>query len=201
MNRTFRYLTRLFFRGLVILAPIGITAYALYFIFKTVDDLIPGLSLPPGVGFLMVIFLVFFVGFLGTRFFFGRWIVEALDYLLEHTPGIRFIYTSVKEILDSFMGDKKKFNNPVWVKIQDAPAMWRIGFITQKEMQDSFREEGWVAVYLPHSYAISGWVIIVKKEQTQPVLTMNAVEAMKFAVSGGVTGNTPSENMPIQPSS
>lgn len=192
MNRTFQYLTKLFFRGLLILAPIGITAYALYFIFRTVDDLVPWLHLPTGVGFVMIIFAVVFVGFLGTRFFFGRWVVEALDYLLEHTPGIRFIYTSVKEILDSFMGDKKKFSDPVWVQVEESPEMWRIGFITQKDMSEQFQEEGWVAVYLPHSYAISGWVIIVKKEKTRPVLTMNAVDAMKFAVSGGVTGNAPS---------
>lgn len=192
MNKTFQYLTRLFFRGLLILAPIGITAYALYFTFRTVDDLVPWLHLPLGVGFALVIFSVVFIGFLGTRFFFGRWIVEALDYLLEHTPGIRFIYTSVKEILDSFMGDKKKFSDPVWVQVQDNPEMWRIGFITQKNMADHLSEGGWVAVYLPHSYAISGWVIIIKKEKTRPVESMNAIEAMKFAVSGGVTGSLPS---------
>lgn len=191
MNRTFKALTRLFFRGLLILAPLGITAYAIYFIFRTVDDMVPWLNLPPGVGFLLVIFLVIFVGFLGTRFFFGRWIVEAMDYLLEHTPGISFIYTSVKEIIDSFVGDKKKFSDPVWVKVQDAPEMWRIGFTTQKSIEETSFAEEFVAVYLPQSYAISGWVIIIKKDQTRPVQNMNAVEAMKFAVSGGITGNLP----------
>lgn len=191
MNKTFQYLTRLFFRGLLILAPFGITVYALYFIFSTVDDMVPWLNLPTGVGFVMIVFIVVFVGFLGTRFFFGRWVVEAMDYLLEHTPGIRFIYTSVKEILDSFMGDKKKFNDPVWVKVGDTPEMWRIGFITQKKTEEPFDSGDFVAVYLPHSYAISGWVILVKKSQTRPVQSMNAVEAMKFAVSGGVTGILP----------
>jgi len=175
---------------LVILAPIGVTAYALFFIFQSVDNLVP-FDLPPGVGFIIVIFLVAFIGFLGTRLFFGRWIFEALDYLMEHTPGIKFIYSSVKEIIESFMGDKKKFNDPVWVKVQDNPEIWRIGFLTQKNMQDAFQDEGSVAVYLPHSYAISGWVIITKAINTRPVKNMNAVEAMKFAVSGGVTGNTP----------
>lgn len=190
MNKTFQYLAKLFFRGLVILAPIGVTAYALFFIFQSVDNLVP-FDLPPGVGFAIVIFLVAFIGFLGTRFFFGRWIFEALDYLMEHTPGIKFIYSSVKEIIESFMGDKKKFNDPVWVKVQDNPETWRIGFLTQKNMQEAFPQEGLVAVYLPHSYAISGWVIITKANNTRPVSNMNAVEAMKFAVSGGVTGNVP----------
>lgn len=186
MKRSAHYLTKLFFRGLVILAPIGVTLYILYFIFNTIDNIIPDMI--PGIGFILVIVIVTFIGFLGTRFFFGRWLFEAMDYVLEHTPGIKFIYTSVKEIVDSFMGDKKKFNDPVWVKVQEAPEMWRIGFLTQKTMKESFKQEGMVSVYLPHSYAISGWVIIVSIANTRPVTSMNAVEAMKFAVSGGVTG-------------
>jgi len=191
MNRTFKYLTRLFFRGLVILGPLGVTAYAIYFIFRSFDGLIPGLNLPPGVGFLMVVFLITFIGFLGTRFFFGRWLVEALDYLLEHTPGIKFIYTSVKEVLDSFMGDKKKFSDPVWVRTNKTPDLWRIGFLTQKDMSPLIGEEGMVAVYLPHSYAISGWVIVVHISEIKPITTMGVAEAMKFAVSGGVAGGGP----------
>jgi uncharacterized membrane protein len=191
MNRTFKYITGLFFRGMIILGPLGVTAYAIYFIFSSFDNLIPGLNLPPGVGFIMVVFLITFVGFLGTRFFFGRWLVEAFDYLLEHTPGIKFIYTSVKEVLDSFMGDKKKFSDPVWVRVNDAPALWRIGFLTQKNLSELIGETGMVAVYLPHSYAISGWVIVVNTSQVKPIANMSAAEAMKFAVSGGVAGTGP----------
>ena len=64
--------------------------------------------------------------------------------------------------------------------------MWRIGFVTQKDM-NYLGMENMVAVYLPHSYAISGWVIVVDKTTIKPVTTMDAGEAMKFAVSGGVT--------------
>lgn len=191
MNRTFKYITGLFFRGLVILGPLGVTAYTIYFIFNSLDNLIPGLNLPPGVGFVMVLFVISFIGFLGTRFFFGRWLVEAFDYLLEHTPGIKFIYTSVKEVLDSFMGDKKKFSDPVWVRVNESPALWRIGFLTQKNLNDLIGETDMVAVYLPHSYAISGWVIVVNRTQVRPVMNMSATEAMKFAVSGGVAGGGP----------
>src|SRR5690606_24781570 len=78
-------------------------------------------------------FVVTFIGFLGTRFFFGRWLVDFFDFLFERTPGINFLYTTVKEVLNSFMGDKKKFNDPVWVKTNETPEIWRIGFLTQKE--------------------------------------------------------------------
>lgn len=80
---------------------------------------------------------------------------------------------------------KKKLNNPVWVKVQDSPEQWRIGFLTQKNL-DAFDLPEQVAIYLPHSYAISGWVIVVQKTAIKPVKGMNAAEAMKFAVSGGI---------------
>ena len=141
---------------------------------------------PRGLGFVIIIVFVTIVGFLGTRFFIGKAVISALGNLLEHTPGIKFIYTSIKDILDSFVGDKRRFNKPVWVKVNNDPEMWRIGFVTQKDM-NYLGMENMVAVYLPHSYAISGWVIVVDKTTIKPVTTMDAAEAMKFAVSGGVT--------------
>jgi uncharacterized membrane protein len=88
--------------------------------------------------------------------------------------------------MGSFVGDKRKFNKPVWVRVQHEPEIWRIGFLTQKSM-DNLGLEDKVAVYMPHAYAISGWVIVIDKKETKPVTKMDAAEAMKFAVSGGVT--------------
>lgn len=188
MKRISGLLFRSFLQGLVILGPIGVTAYAIYFVFTGLDSLLPGISeLGPGVGFISVVLIITVVGYVGTRFFLGRWIVEAFGYLLEHTPGIKHIYSAVKDVLDSFVGDKKKFNNPVWVCTHQNPEIWRIGFLTRKNLSD-LDLENQVAVYLPHSYAISGWVIVVSKAHIKPVKGMNAAEAMKFAVSGGIAG-------------
>jgi uncharacterized membrane protein len=188
MPRIISLFVRSFLQGLVILGPIGVTAYAIYFVFTGLDSLIPGVdNIAPGIGFISVILIITSVGYLGTRFFFGRWIVEGFSYILEHTPGIKHIYSSVKDVLDSFVGDKKKFNDPVWVRTHENPEMWRIGFLTQKELSDIGQEDN-VAVYLPHSYAISGWVVVVAPANIKPVTGMNAAEAMKFAVSGGVAG-------------
>src|SRR5690606_37761377 len=187
MNLFFKKLARTFLQGLVIIGPVAASIYILYLIFSSIDSLIPGLAIFPGLGFVTVICVVTLVGYLGTRFFFGRWLVEAFDMLLEHTPGIKHVYSAFKEELDSFMGDKKKFNNPVWVRVSYTPEVWRISFLTQNEIPEM--EEGQkCAVYLPHSYAISGWVVIADKVDIKPVEGMNATEAMKFAVSGGVAG-------------
>lgn len=194
MNKRVKSLLHLFFRGLVILAPIGITIYAIYSVFSIIDNLLP-FNLPTGLGFLLVVALITAIGLLGTRYLFGRWFFDALDSLMERTPGIRFLYTAVKEIVDSFAGDKNKFKRPVWVKVNESPDRWRIGFITQDDLKDQFPVEGLISVYLPHAYAISGWVVMVHLHDTRPVENMTAAEAMKFAVSGGIAGiELPSED-------
>ncbi len=188
MRRLLAFFFRSFLQGIAIIAPIGITIYAIYAAFAWLDNLVPVVSKwAPGISFVIVISFITLVGYAGTRFFFGRWIVDGFSYLLEHTPGVKHIYSSVKDVMDSFVGDKKKFNKPVWVLTQEQPEVWRIGFLTQSDLSD-LGQENKVAVYLPHSYAISGWVIVVDSAHIKPVVGMNPAEAMKFAVSGGIAG-------------
>ncbi len=139
-----------------------------------------------GFGVIFIVVLITGVGYLGTRFFIGKWLFEAFEHLMERTPGIKYIFSSVRDVIKSFVGDKKRFNKPVWVCVNRDPEMWRIGFMTQKDMTYLGMEDK-VAVYLPHSYAISGWVIIIDSKNVRQVKEMTAGEAMKFAVSGGIT--------------
>ncbi|WP_129021776.1 DUF502 domain-containing protein [Edaphocola flava] len=183
-----KFLLKAFFQGLVILGPISVTVAVIWYIFTSVDSLIPSLSQEfPGLVFILILTVTTLIGILGTRFFIGRFLVDLFGHMLENTPGIKFIYTAIKDVMVSFVGDKKKFNNPVWVKTQNEPEIWRIGFLTQSDM-DFVSLPDKVSVYLPHSYAISGWVIVTDAHNIRPVEGMNAAEAMKFAVSGGITG-------------
>ncbi|RQO30636.1 hypothetical protein DBR32_07840 [Taibaiella sp. KBW10] len=183
-----KYLLKAFLQGLVILGPISVTVAVIWYVFTSIDNLIPSLSQEmPGLVFVLIIVVTILIGILGTRFFVGRFLVDLFSHIMENTPGIKFIYTAIKEVMVSFVGDKKKFNNPVWVKTQSDPEIWRIGFLTQPDMNFVALEDK-VSVYLPHSYAISGWVIITDAGNIKTVQGMNAAEAMKFAVSGGVTG-------------
>jgi uncharacterized membrane protein len=184
VRRITAILFRSFLQGLLLLSPIAITAYVLYSVFNGVDNLVP--FVPRGVGFILIITAVTIIGYLGTRFFIGKWLFDSFSYLMEHTPGVKYIYSSVRDVIKSFVGDKKRFNKPVWVCVNVAPEIWRIGFMTQRDMSQ-FGQAGKVAVYLPHAYAISGWVIITDSKNIKPVKEMTAGEAMKFAVSGGVT--------------
>ena len=184
MRRIAATLLRSFLQGLLLLSPIAVTAFVLYSVFDKIDSLVP--YVPRGLGFVIIITVVTVVGYFGTRFLFGKWLFDAFEYVMEHTPGVKFIYSSVRDVIKSFVGDKKRFNKPVWVCVNVNPEIWRIGFMTQRDMT-SYGLENKVAVYMPHAYAISGWVIITDSKNVKPVKDMTAAEAMKFAVSGGIT--------------
>jgi uncharacterized membrane protein len=191
MRRFTVILFRSFLQGLLLLSPIAITVYLLYSLFNSVDNLVP--YVPRGLGFVIIIGTVTLIGYLGTRFFVGKWLFDAFANLMEHTPGVKFIYSSIRDVINSFVGDKKRFNKPVWICTNYSPEMWRIGFMTQRDMTH-LGMAGKVAVYMPHAYAISGWVVITETKNVKPVKDMTSAEAMKFAVSGGITTVEDGEN-------
>ena len=197
----FSYLAQLFFQGVIVLAPIGITVWVIVSLFNWVDNFLPNIlnSLFPirfasvngqipkvtGLGFVVVISLVLIVGWLSSLYFMEK-LVSVFDKVLERTPGIKIIYSSVKDFLEAFAGNKKKFDEPVLVNI-DSQDVWRIGFITQ-ENSAHFGMDNYLTVYVPHSYAISGITYILPASKIKKLPKgISAAEAMKYVVSGGVT--------------
>lgn len=190
-----------FLQGLVVLAPSAVTLWAVFSLFNTVDNLLPNfihsilpdlvgkdsdgnLKKIPGLGFVVVIGLVIFVGRVSSMLFFGK-LMDFLNGTLERTPGIKFIFSSVKDLLEAFAGNKKKFDKPVLINME-GPDVWRIAFLTQPTVED-FGLEGYVAVYVPNAYSISGKLVFVPAANVKPLKNISAAEAMKFAISGGVT--------------
>jgi uncharacterized membrane protein len=189
-----------FFQGVVIIAPIGITLYVVIWVFNLIDNILPNLlydffpklmSEPngtirtiPGLGFILVIILVGLIGWVSSSFMVSR-IVEVLDKVLQQTPGIKYIYSSVKDFLEAFGSNRRKFDKPVLVSV-DAEDTWRVGFITQTDVSQ-FELTEHVAVYVPLSYALTGVVYFVPKSKVSIINNINSADAMKFVISGGVT--------------
>jgi uncharacterized membrane protein len=173
---------------------VAITLYTIYWIVSSIDSLIPIFYTKSadgrfvvrnyGLGFLIVIATICLIGYLSS-FFIKLKMFSLFEAMMAKTPGIRFIYTTVKEFFEAFAGEKKKFNKPVLANIDDND-VWRVGFITQEEVKD-FHFIDYVAVYIPMSYSIAGNVYLLPKNRVKPVTNINATDAMKFAISGGVT--------------
>lgn len=195
-SRILNILAKSFFQGLLILGPFLVTVWIIWYVVSSIDSLIPSLSEKtyPGITFLIVIATTTLIGFLGSKFILGRVVVDSFDFLLEKTPGIKYIYTSLKEVMTSFVGDKKKFNQPVLIKTNENPEIWRVGFLTQSDLS-SVGYPDYVSVYLPHSYAVSGWVVFVLATNIVHLENVSAAQAMKFAVSGGIAGFHSDDNV------
>jgi uncharacterized membrane protein len=155
-------------QGLVILGPIGATIGLIWYLVSSIDNIIPSISRDSRTCIYFCHHYHRTCWFYRHQVLLGRILVDAMDNLLEHTPGIKYIYSSLKDVMSSFVGDKKKFSNPVWVKTNNNPEVWRIGFLTQHDLSPVGLNEK-IAVYLPHSYAISGWVILTEPDNVREV--------------------------------
>ena len=194
MKRVFNALLRYFAKGLLVVVPLSAAFFLVFWAFSSVDDALnlsekflvnPTDGKPlyiPGLGILSVVFIILLAGFIGTYLitepiysWFNKWI--------NKLPVFKFIYGSIKDLTEAFVGDDKKLSEPVIV--EDAHGFKRIGFLTQKDMS-AFGLEGDVAVYFPLSYSFAGQVYIVKAEKVKP-LHISSAQAMKFIVSGGVS--------------
>ena len=172
-----------FFRGLLFVAPIALTIYIITIVITWLDNLIP-VDIP-GLGLVIILGAITMIGYLAT-FFITRPLFQWMEKYLSKIPFAKIIYTSIKDLIGAFVGDKKKFDSPVLITLNEEKTLYKVGFITQEDMAN-LDLPGLVSVYLPHSYNFSGNHFLVAKETIQP-LNMNGTDAMKFVVSGGVSG-------------
>jgi len=184
-----QHLLKYFLRGILFVFPVGATIIILVTLISWIDGLVNDLFKNlfgykvPGLGIIIVFFGITLFGYVFSNAFFNA-LFRLLDRSITKTPFVRFIYTSLKELTEAFVGDKKKFKNPVVVKMTDA-GMHRLGFITREDLS-MLKLEGLVAVYCPHSYNFSGNLFLIPKDKVTP-LDVDASDIMKFIVSAGVT--------------
>ena len=175
-------ISQYFLQGLLFLIPLFVTLYVIYWIFIKIDRL---LDLPvPGLGFVVTIVFITLIGFIASNFL-TRNIVHLVDKVFARLPLVKMIYTSIRDLVNAFVGDKKSFNKPVQVAVDRENNIKILGFATRDSLE-TIGIKGSMAVYVPQSYNFAGNLIIVKKEQVIPLET-DPGEVMKLIVSGGVS--------------
>lgn len=174
------WLLKNFLRGLVIVVPIALTVYLLFQAFVTLDQILK--LRYPGLGVAVLLLATIAVGALAGNFI-GRRFFGLAEALFTKAPIIRIIYAAIKDLLEAFVGNKRRFDRPVTVLVGDHVKMF--GFITQEDL-GSLGSAGEIAVYVPFSYTWDGCLMIVARERVQP-LTADSASVLAFAVSGGVS--------------
>ncbi len=176
-------LLRWFFQGLVVVGPLALTLYVCWKVFSTIDEL---LGLPiRGVGFVLTIALVIVVGFLASNLV-TKGALGLVERLLTRVPFVRLVYSSTKDMLDAFVGEKRRFDRPVAISIAEGGARV-FGFITEPSLS-RFGMDEHVAVYVPQSYGLAGNLIAVPRAHVT-VIAADSASVMAFIVSGGVAGH------------
>jgi uncharacterized membrane protein len=195
MKKLFGIIFAYFIKGLIVVVPIGITLYLMYWAVYKLDSALnlSGFFLTdskgkpiyiPGLGILNVLLVIIIVGILLTNVVtdpIKRWLNRWIDRL----PIFKFLYSSIKDLTEAFVGEEKKFSEPVLVEVNEF-GLKKVGFLVQKDLT-KLNLPGEVAVYFPFSYSFAGQVVIISADKVKPI-DKGAGEMMKFVISGGVSG-------------
>jgi uncharacterized membrane protein len=194
-----RKIVQYLLQGLLILAPLAVTIYFIYWIVSSVDSWIPifreeikdyqnhviGHRVKNyGLGFLIILAAIIVIGYLSSVFIQSR-IFNLFDRWLEKTPGVKYIYSSVRDFMGAFAGEKKKFNTPILANAF-ADDVWIMGFLTDEELQKFDMGAEMVSIYIPQAYHWAGQLYVLPRSRVRKLDKISSGDAMKYAVSGGV---------------
>lgn len=184
-----------FVKGLIVVVPIGAAAFLIFWGVAKIDEALnlSGIFLTdsrgqpiyiPGLGILNVMIIILVVGILVTNVITDP-IKQWINRWINRLPIFKFLYSSIKDLTEAFVGEEKKFNEPVLVEINEF-GLKKVGFLVQKDLA-KIGLPGEVAVYFPFSYSFAGQVVIISSEKVKPI-DRTAADMMKFVISGGVSG-------------
>lgn len=195
MKKIFGILLNYFIKGLIVVVPIGAAIFLIWWAVSRLDTALnlSGILLTdskgkpiyiPGLGILNVLLIIFIAGVLVTNVVtdpIKRWINRWINRL----PLFKFLYSSIKDLTEAFVGEEKKFSEPVLVEVNEF-GLKKIGFLVQKDLS-KINLPGDVAVYFPLSYSFAGQVVIIPADKVK-LIDKSAADMMKFVISGGVSG-------------
>jgi uncharacterized membrane protein len=182
--------------GLATILPVLITAYLLYWLAKSAEKSLGSLIrlvLPedwywPGMGIAAGIVLIFVIGLL-MQAWGVRSLVAWVERIVLRIPLIKTVYGAVRDLIGFLTQAKDSgLRQVVAVTIGDKKIQL-IGFVTREDLTGLPKEIGGhdkIAVYLPMSYQLGGYTVIVPRSAVQPV-DMSLEEATRFVLTGGVT--------------
>jgi uncharacterized membrane protein len=190
-------LGRIMFQGLVAILPAVLTLYILFWLVRSAEIVLGGMLevlLPvgwylPGMGLLTGLVVVFLFG-LALNAFLVRRLLDLSDELMNHIPLVKTLYGSLKDFVGFFTAKREtQFNQVVAVELNfGGTPMRMIGFVTRSDFSGlpaGIGNEGEIAVYLPLSYQIGGYTVIVPRTSVQTV-NISTHRAMGFVVTGGM---------------
>ncbi|QKT03718.1 DUF502 domain-containing protein [Ectothiorhodospiraceae bacterium 2226] len=192
---------RMIFRGLVAILPVLLTIYIILWLASAAEslfaDIIVGV-LPegyehwyyPGMGLALALVVLYLVGWLAHGWMVRR-AIATTESMLTRIPIAKSVYGAIKDFTAFVAADRsKQFAQVVTINLQvGGVSMRMLGFVTCDDfskLPEGLGRSGEVAVYLPMSYQIGGYTVVVPREAVQPV-DMSLEDAMRYAVTAGMS--------------
>ncbi len=180
---TMKKILNYFLQGLLYIVPISVTIFVVVYALNKIADILPIKN--TFISLIVLFALITIIGMVGSKLIASPF--NALfKKILDKAPLLKTIYSSVKDLMNTFFGNKKGFDQAVLVKIYDNSSIERFGFITNDDLQNLNINSDKVLVYIPHSLTFSGNVFLVDKKNLTPIDTPSR-DIMKLIVSGGVS--------------
>ena len=188
-----RHLTATFLRGLGVVLPVVLTVWIIVWLAAGTESLLkpvfefllPPQYYLPGLGLLSGVLLIFAVGVLVQLFIVQR-LWSVLERILESIPLVKTLYAAISDFLDFFSRPPSQGSTVVSVDVgQDALL---IGFITDETPAKTMKfgnDRDRVAVYLPMSYQVGGYTLMVPRERVTE-LDLEVAEAMRLVLTAGI---------------
>jgi len=196
----YKQLHKFFLKGLIVIAPAIVTVYVLYWLASTlesalgvaVQSFLPPDYYVPGMGLVLAIVLITVAGVLLEFWIFKR-LWNKVEGWLNRLPLFKSIYGAVKDLTD-FMdhGAAEQSKRVVMVTLPNS-SMKLLGFVTRddfNDLPDAVGTDETVAVYLPMSYQLGGFTLMMPASSIEPI-DMDINEGMRYALTGGMTPKRP----------
>ena len=190
----FKSISKILITGFITLLPVVLTIYLLYWLAVSSEQvmgnalklILPNTVYFPGLGMIAGLVVVFIVGLMMNAYMVRR-LFALGEQLLYRLPLIKTVYRAFRDFFDFFSPKKNQFGQVVAVTVHGVEL---VGFVTQEDPQrlpESFRDRDSVLVYLPMSYMVGGYTVLVPRSELRP-LKMSKEEAMRFVLTAGITG-------------
>jgi len=188
-------ITKLFLKGMVAILPLGLTLYLLYWIGITAERtlgallqrLLPDVLYVPGMGVVAGFVAVLIVGLLMNTLLASE-LLGVGERVVTHIPLVKTVYSALKDVVSLFGGEKDRSMGKVVLVRWGSEQSLIVGFLTRNKVDElgSSVADDLVAVYLPFSYQIGGFTVLVPRE-TVTHTDMTAEEALRFTVTAGMS--------------
>ena len=190
MERMKRAVKRTFFTGLVVVVPILITAFTLYWLFNLLDGFLSPLIHQvigreiPGLGILSEIMIIFLVGVFATNVLGSR-ILNWFQDLLMRAPVVKNIYPTIKQLVEAFHPSSSSSFKKVVLVEYPKMGTFAVGFLTSEvSIKGAAQDQRLYSVYLPTNNLYLGNVALFREED-MIVTNFTIEEGLKIVLSGG----------------